>query len=168
MVTDKGMTILVDAIEGVISQIELIAHASFSLSLQDVIDHLGNTDYVLLYYYEPFTPRMEVNTSYITLYYPEAGYIVSASIPSTLYSGAGVKACISGTELINNVLIVKTDSINQVLADLNRLPYFARQDSEDDWNEWRNYILDGLKPLPDFGCFYMPFPPEALLGMRTW
>ncbi len=164
--TTGGMRVQIDLLSGLVSQIELTATTSaFSLSLRDIINRLGNTDYVLLYYYEPSPPRIQVNISDIIFFYPEAGYIISAAFPSRLSEGV-VKTCITGNELINNILIVKANTIDQVLVDIARqsdeisIPIFE--------DRWHNFILNGLRPLLTFGCFQMPYPPHISLGVESW
>ncbi|MBZ0281966.1 MAG: hypothetical protein K8L97_14590 [Anaerolineae bacterium] len=160
--TTDGMRIQIELLGGIVSQIELTATTgAFSLSLRDIINRLGRTDYVLLYYYGSSTSRMQVNTSHITLFYPEAGYIVSASFPSDL-SGSVVRTCITGDELINNILIVKVNTIDRVLVDLARQPRAIFED------RLHNFILNGLRPLSRFGCFQMPYPPDISLGIESW
>ena len=158
-----GMQIHIDTTGGYISQIRLTASA-FSLSLDDIIKQLGNSNYVVIYYFMVHNDKTDILDSQIVFFYPDIGYVFSASSPSNL-SEPNVETCISGNELINDIRVVPVGTIDQVFTYLDRP---SGQNMIFSRDRWRNYLLSALKPLPNFGCFKMPYSPLSDLFMQTW
>jgi len=161
--TTDGMQIHVDSTGDFISQIRLTASA-FSLSLDDIIKQFGNSDYAAIYYFMVHNDKTDILDSQIVFFYPDKGYVFSASSPSKL-SEPNVETCISGNELINDIRVVPVGTIDQSFAYLDRPPGQNMIFSKD---RWRSYLINALKPLPTFGCYKMPYSPLSDLFMQTW
>ncbi|MBA3871537.1 MAG: hypothetical protein H0X30_20520 [Anaerolineae bacterium] len=160
--TDDGMQVHIDTVDGVISQMELSAQA-FSLSLNDIINHLGKTDDALVYY-TVISNDFTIIDSRIALFYPDKGYVIYATSPSNV-SNNYVETCITGNEWISGIRVVEPGSIDQVLIYLDSPPGPPMVFPKD---LWRSIVLKGLKPLSTFGCFKMLYPPRSDSYMQTW
>ncbi len=145
--TDDGMQIHIDTKGGFVSQIALTAN-TFSLSLNDMLHLLGQTNFATVYDVPEMVGNIlgetMVENRSITIFYPDSGYILTAALPSQ----SSKHRCISGDELINAIQIVEAGTIDQLLAHLDSPPVAVPYPT----NNWQNDLLKNLKPLSAFAC----------------
>jgi hypothetical protein len=160
--TREGMRVDIDTLNGIIHRIELQAD-TFSLSLKEIISHLGSTQYVHLLYETVLVYRLgtaQATEGWAIFYYPSAGYVFRVPLSAHLI-GDKVKLCVQQDQLVNRIDVVAVGSIDELLGSL---PYSGNLELS---SSYQTYMLSTLKPLQDFGCFDLPYPPEQFT-IQAW
>lgn len=165
--TTKGMSVYISVSEGLVDQIDLSADR-FSYSLSDVIYQLGMTEYVHVRYTANIEGGFlggskEVIQGEVAFFYPNNGYIFYAPVRSQRLNNK-VEICINENDLIDHITIVESGSIDSVFLNLSHSRTTIYFD-----DTLRRLIFDSLKPLPDFDCINLAYPPSwNISNFQSW
>jgi hypothetical protein len=117
------------------------------LTLGDIIDVLGEPDYVWIYA-DFATGEVRFLEYQVTIYYPNKGYVFILPASDGLVGREepeGAEICISEDALLGGVDVVQTGSISEIFANLN---FPVRRST---------LTLDKLSAWSGFGCIIVPY-----------
>jgi hypothetical protein len=160
--TENYLNVTATAWDGIVGLIELESEG-FALRFQHVIDQIGHTDYVNVMYYAGKKPGgflgpRQVWIAQAAFYYPRYGLVFYSSAEATEVDDH-ITACVQPDMIVNHISIAQTGSITTLLESLSN----GRNLYKD--VHYRNHLMEHLKPIQQFGCVDLVFPPET--GLRS-
>jgi hypothetical protein len=142
----KGYSAQAHIYDGKLKGLSLSASPSFNLTVSDIIQKLGAPRNILFSY--NLALEMPSNLyPFVTLYYPDLGFIFRIDFPVRSLTSNNMKICLNGDENVSSINITEHGSLEEIITNAN-----FRTESETEVKEQTDSIVKKVRKWSGFTC----------------